>query len=79
MMGSKAGTKIAEGTLAKVWGILYETRTVMDKPNAAEWVSYLSMRFDKYCSRPDPKCNACGHSLARWLITEQIMYSKVAL
>ena len=28
MMGSKAGTKIAEGTLAKVWGILYETKTV---------------------------------------------------
>ena len=29
MMGSKAGTKIAKGTLAKVWGILDETRTVV--------------------------------------------------
>ena len=41
MMGSKAGTKIAEGTLAKVWGILYETRTVIGWESSHTNLYYL--------------------------------------
>ena len=33
MMGSKAETKIAEGTLAKVWGILDNKNTNNDNNN----------------------------------------------